>query len=134
MQSTSFPLQTCHGDLWHDHVLYKGQEISGFIDFGAMRVDSPASDLARLLGSLAKDDRTLWDAGFAAYETVTPLSAAEKDLAETIDHATVLLSGMNWLKWLFLEQRHFEAAERVGQRLDALLERSSNQVGANLRQ
>lgn len=122
--STPFALHTCHGDLWHDHVLFVGQEVSGFLDFGAMRIDSPAADLARLLGSLAKNDRQLWEAGFAAYAARAPLCAAEKQLAATIDRATVLLSGMNWLKWLFLEQRQFEDPQRVQQRLDAILERA----------
>ena len=122
--SSPFSLKTCHGDLWHDHVLYTGEDVSGFIDFGALRIDSPASDLARLLGSLAKDDRQLWDAGFAAYGARAPLSEAERRLAETIDRATVLLSGMNWLKWLFVEQRQFEDPQRVQQRLDAILERT----------
>ncbi len=124
LESTQFALHTCHGDLWHDHVLYNGPDVSGFIDFGAMRIDSPASDLARLLGSLAKDDRALWDAGFAAYASRAPLNDAERRLAVTIDHANVLLAGMNWLKWLFIEQRQFEDPQRVQQRLDAILERA----------
>ena len=50
------PLQVCHGDLWHDHVLFSGEEVTGLIDFDAMKIDSRALDLARLLGSLVKDD------------------------------------------------------------------------------
>ncbi len=39
-------------DLWSDHLLFSGTEVSGIIDYGALRVDEPAADLARLLGSL----------------------------------------------------------------------------------
>ncbi|MHB8973916.1 MAG: phosphotransferase [Pirellulaceae bacterium] len=120
-QSLDVPLQVCHGDLWHDHVLYRGNQVSGLIDFGAMKAESRATDLARLLGSLGKNDGTLWQAGIAAYEQVDPLSPAEHTLIGVLDQSAVLLSGMNWLKWLLLERRQFECRERVLQRLDAIV-------------
>ncbi|MHB0959058.1 MAG: phosphotransferase [Pirellulaceae bacterium] len=122
-QSLEVPLQVCHGDLWHDHVLFLGNEVSGLIDFGAMKVDSPATDMARLLGSLAKNNTALWETGIAAYEQIAPLSCAERALIGVLDQSTVLLSGMNWLKWLLLEGRQFTCPERVVQRLDAIMAR-----------
>jgi hypothetical protein len=39
------------------------------------------------------------------------------------DVSSVVLSGMNWLNWLLLEGRQFEATEQVRRRLDAILRR-----------
>ena len=119
------PLQVCHGDLWHDHVLFSGEEVTGLVDFGAMKMESRAIDIARLLGSLVKDDATLWQTGIAAYEQIEPLSAADRALIAVFDQSTVLLSGMNWLKWLLLERRQFECWGRVLQRLDTIIARMS---------
>jgi homoserine kinase type II len=46
------PLQPSIRDIWHDHVLFTGDEVTGLIDFGALDIDTPATDIARLLGSL----------------------------------------------------------------------------------
>jgi len=43
-------LQPIHGDLWHSHVLFSGNAVTGLIDFDAVRIDAPEADLARLLG------------------------------------------------------------------------------------
>lgn len=63
------PLYPCLCDVWHDHVLFTGDAITGVIDYGAMKIDHAAVDLARLLGSLVPGDRTEFIAGLTAYRT-----------------------------------------------------------------
>jgi Ser/Thr protein kinase RdoA (MazF antagonist) len=47
-----FSIQPCIRDIWHDNVLFTGDQVTGIVDFGAMEFDTPACDVARLLGSL----------------------------------------------------------------------------------
>lgn len=117
------PLQPCLRDIWHDHVLFTGDEVTGLIDPHAARSENVATDLARLLGSLVGDDRAGWDAGLAAYHTIRPLTLAELALVELFDQSAVLLGGMTWLDWVCLEGRKFEDHAKVLARLQTILGR-----------
>jgi homoserine kinase type II len=116
-------LQACAGDIWHDHVLFEGDQVSGLIDFGSMCIDSVAIDVARLLGSMADDDPALWRAGLESYQTVRPLSDAEQLLVEAFDRSTVLMAGLMWIEWIYEERRTFEDVQEIPLRLDGLLRR-----------
>jgi Ser/Thr protein kinase RdoA (MazF antagonist) len=118
-------IQPCIRDIHREHVLFEGGTITGIIDFGAMQPDSPACDVARLLGSIAGNEATLWTVGLAAFSAIRPLSDPERMLVRAYDESSVLLSGINWLRWIFAEQRVFENRERVLARFD--------EVGTRLR-
>ncbi len=77
LATVRLPLQPCLRDIWHDHVLFTGDDVSGVIDFGAVDIDTPATDIARLLGSLVADDSDGWHTGLAVYSAVRPLSPDE---------------------------------------------------------
>lgn len=117
------PLQPCIRDVWHDHVLFTGDQVTGLIDFGAMQVESIAADVARLLGSLAHDDASLWRAGLAAYESIRPMHQAEKALVTVFDRSGALLAALNWAEWLYRERRGFRDPDDVARRLDEVLTR-----------
>jgi Ser/Thr protein kinase RdoA (MazF antagonist) len=109
-------LQPCIRDVWHDHVLYLGDQVTGLIDFGSLRDDHFACDIARLLGSLVRDDQSGWLAGTTAYAQLCPLSAVDRQLITAYDESGVLLSSMNWIQWLYADHRTFDDANRVAQR------------------
>jgi Ser/Thr protein kinase RdoA (MazF antagonist) len=92
------PLQPCLRDVWHDHVLFQGDTVTGLIDPSAARTDTVAADISRLAGSLIADDRRAWDLALDAYQGARPLSAAESALVGVLDRSGVLLSGMAWLE------------------------------------
>jgi homoserine kinase type II len=96
------PVQACQGDVWHDHVLFTGDEVTGLIDYGALKKDSVAADLARLLGSLVGDDLTLYELGLDAYASVRPLSDRERQLVPLLDRTGVILALATWLRRLYL--------------------------------
>jgi Ser/Thr protein kinase RdoA (MazF antagonist) len=106
------PIQPCIRDIHRDHVLFEGNRVTGLIDFGAMRPDSCACDIARLIGSLAGDDEQLWAVGIDAFRQVFSLGDSDRHLTRVYDASGVLLSGMNWLEWVFVEGRQF--ADRAG--------------------
>ena len=48
------PVQLCFTDVHREHVLFSGDEVTGLIDYGAVKLDNPAVDLARLFGENEK--------------------------------------------------------------------------------
>ena len=124
------PLQPCIRDIWHDHVLFEGDRVSGIVDFGGLRPENVSADVARLLGSLAADDHVSRTSGLAAYEAIRPLAADERALLAAFDRSGVLLSGLNWLTWLYLERRTFDDSTRVLARLDEIIARLEHSGGA----
>ena len=120
------PLQPCIRDLWHDHLLFQGDELSGIVDFGAMATDSVCCDLSRLLGSLFGDDSASWQRGIGYYEVVRTLTESEHRLLRPLDRSSVLLSGMTWLKRRYVLRNTPADLSRVCDRLDAILVRLSS--------
>ncbi len=107
----------CLRDIWHENVLFEGDAVSGLIDFGSLRPENVSADVARLLGSMAEDDRALWREGFAAYEALRPLSEDEAMLTTVFDSSGVLMGGVNWLTWIYERGRTFEQPAAVQSRL-----------------
>jgi Ser/Thr protein kinase RdoA (MazF antagonist) len=125
LEKASFPapLQPCIRDVRRDSILFDGDAVSGVLDFGAMRGEHVTADVARLLGSLVEDDPVGWALGLSAYSSLRPLSESDALLITAFDASGVLLGGMNWLTWLYLEDRSFEDEAGVAARLDYFVRR-----------
>jgi Ser/Thr protein kinase RdoA (MazF antagonist) len=117
------PLQTCLRDIWHDHVLFEGNQVSGIVDVGSMRQDTVATDIARLLGSLCGNDRDGWTAGLSAYGTIRTLLEPERTLIGIFDRSQMVLAGVNWVEWVFVKCRTFSDPAAVGNRMEHILSR-----------
>lgn len=117
------PLHLCLGDIWHDHVLFTGEQVTGMVDYGSVKWDHAAVDLARLLGSLVGDDPGAQARGIAAYQAVRPFSAEEENLVAVLDRTGTILGAANWLRWLCHEDREYENREAVARRLATLVRR-----------
>jgi homoserine kinase type II len=122
------PLQPCIRDIWHDHVLFRGSEVTGLIDFGSLRVESVAADVARLMGSLVGDDVRRWQLGLEAYAAVRRMSDDELQLMKAFDLSTVLMAGLNWLDWIYRQRRQFSDRQAVLGRVDEILHRVVEQI------
>lgn len=120
LANTPLTLQVCIRDVWQDHILFTNDTVTGLIDFGALDVDTPATDIARLLGSLVGDDATGWKMGLAAYRTVRPLSEVESQSVPALDTAGIILAACNWIRWVYIERRRFDEPTRVVERMKTL--------------
>ncbi len=132
--ATPVPLQPCLRDVWHNHVLFTGDRVTGLIDYDAIRIDSVAGDLARLLGSLVEDDRPAWAFALAEYSRVRPMSPREAALVEVFDLSSIALSGTQWVRWLYLDQFHFSDMAAVADRMDHWIRRGTRFVADGPRQ
>ena len=118
-----WPLQPCLCDVWHDHVLFDEDYVTGIIDYGAMKIDHPAVDVARLLGSFVEDDPAGWATGIAAYRKVRPFTAEEEELARVLDLAGTTVGASVWLRWLFHDGKEFADRAAAARRLEVLVKR-----------
>lgn len=100
------PLQYVMRDIHSEHVLFTDKEVTGIIDFGAMRIDEPTTDLVRLLGSLEPHDRAARRQALRAYASMAP--SIDLNRFAVLDEAATLLSAAQWMQWLVIEQQTFE--------------------------
>jgi Ser/Thr protein kinase RdoA (MazF antagonist) len=119
-------VQPCLCDIWHDHVLFSGDAVSGIIDFGSAKHDHVTADLARLLGSLVEDDRVAVGEGLDAYSDVRPLGMHDAATVLLLDQTGVELGIINWLRWLYHERREYDDRAAVARRLAELVRRVEN--------
>lgn len=117
LQAVRFPRQWTWGDAWHNNFLLDGTQVTGLVDFATVRVDTPAADLARLLGSTTVEQPTWWPAGLEAYSEERSLSEAELRAARALEASGTVLSLANWLRWLGIECRPFASPEAVCDRM-----------------
>ncbi|MDQ3329295.1 MAG: phosphotransferase [Planctomycetota bacterium] len=121
-ESLTVPLIPVLRDVWHDHILFTQESVTGLIDPSACRRDTVAADLSRLLGSFVGDNHEGWRRGMEAYERHRSLTDAERTLMPILDRSGVLLSAMTWLRRHYLFDIACDTPAVVA-RLRAIVER-----------
>lgn len=94
-------------DVQPAHVIFNDKEVAGFIDVTAARVDSAMGDLARLLHRWRYAEPEWYADALAAYHTIRPLENDERVVLDAYDFSSRLLTGVQWLRWVVLEEREF---------------------------
>ncbi len=136
-------LQAVLRDIWSDHCLFSQgggdgsapdqpaneMQLTGMIDFHAAGIDTPASDLSRLLGSwhpptpaVQASFLEVWREPLAAYQRVRPLQPLERAMVPFLHATAVIFSLDNWFRWTLEERRTFPDIQRVYARMNRLLE------------
>jgi Ser/Thr protein kinase RdoA (MazF antagonist) len=119
-----WPLQPCLCDIWHDHVFFLEDRITAIVDYGGVKVDHVAVDLARLLGSLAGDDPASQEIGLDAYSLCQSLSVEDRHLVHLLDQTGVVAAMIAWLGWLYHQRRVFESPSVIADRIANLTTRA----------
>ena len=88
-----------HGDAHAGNWLVQGGRIVGLVDWVAAGHDGPASDLARLFGSLLPCPLRLPAEWLAAYRGVAPLDTHEERRIVGCDLSGVLVACLRWRLW-----------------------------------
>lgn len=117
------PVQPCLCDPWHDNLLFEADRLTGLIDYGTVKNDHVAVDVARMLGSLAGESPKGWERGLQAYRRVRVLNDRDEQLAHVLDRTGAILGVVNWLRLLYYEGRTYEDITAVVRRLEYLLDR-----------
>jgi len=115
-------------------VLFKNDEVSGIVDFDAVRSDTVATDLARWVGSFAESGvspELLWDAAINGYASVREISPCEQRLSGAIEQASWYIHLANWVTWIADESQNFPFGMVAAQRrVTALLRRSDVRISS----
>ena len=118
-------LQPCLRDARPEHLLFRGERVTGLVDFGAMAIESVAADLARLLAEWVGADRSARADALDAYSAVRSLDEAESGLLKVFEDSADLLGGGHWARWHFVEGRVFNDPEAVLQGLERGADRAA---------
>lgn len=116
-------------DVWSSHVIFAAAgsaTVAGIVDFQAAAIDSPATDLARLLGSWTRWSMPAalagWEAAMEAYEAIRSLTDEERSLVPWLAATGVVFALDNWFRWVLQEGRKFAGPVRVVERVDRLVD------------
>ncbi len=119
-ESRSVVMQPVLRDVWSDHVLFVGDQVAGVIDWHAAGIDTPATDVARLVGGWAVDQETM-KAFVDSYSAIRPLSGDEVSLVPFLRDTGILFGLDNWFRWIVEESRLFADINKATARVDFLL-------------
>lgn len=109
----------CLCDVWHDHLLFEGDRVTGVIDLSAAKIDHPAVDLARALGSLIPNDPLRCSRALDRYQTRHHLP--DPELVPLLTRTGHLVAATRWLRWLYHDHRRFDSPPVVLTRLRELV-------------
>jgi Ser/Thr protein kinase RdoA (MazF antagonist) len=119
-ESGVLPLRPCVRDLRGEHVLFAAGIVTGIVDYGAMAVDHPAADLARLLGDLAGEDDAQFATGLRAYRGAGGNLGAPDEFVRVLDRTGVIGSVVGWLVRFRSGPRNRPDEDAIAARLERL--------------
>ncbi len=113
-------------DVWSEHVFFDSDDrdrVAAIIDLHAAGIDTPATDVARLLGSWLppRVSTSWWATAIEAYANVLPMGPCERRLVPLLAATGIIFGLDNWFRWTLVEGRSFPEHDRVVSRLHRLV-------------
>lgn len=101
------PTALCWRDAHRGNVLFRGDQVAGVVDYGAIGVDAPAADYGRLLGSWLPNRPDLWPSILG--DAADGPRGAERlaRLSWRFHRSGLVVAMLHWREWLLLERRPF---------------------------
>ncbi|MEZ6092443.1 MAG: phosphotransferase [Pirellulaceae bacterium] len=100
-------------DIHLEHILFDSTQnhrrVSGIIDYDAVRVDTPAADLARFISSCGEVPSSWVVDAVRVYRESCRFCKHSESLIPLLMTSTSLIACANWTQWLCLEGRVFDA-------------------------
>lgn len=96
-ESHFVPLQPCLCDCHRDHLLFARGEVTGVVDFGAMKMDHVSVDLARYLGDAVEEDEAAFLRGLIAYGDAGGDCGVPSTFVRLLDRIGAVCSMIGWL-------------------------------------
>jgi Phosphotransferase enzyme family len=122
-EDVAFRCQPCLRDLRGEHVLFTSGRVTGIVDYGAMAIDHPAVDLARLLGDYAEDGYEMFARGLRAYRGAAGDFDTSDEFPTLLSRTGALGSAINWLRRLESGAEPPVGTADVTRRLSGILRR-----------
>lgn len=119
----AIPVQPVLRDVRPEHFLFEGDRLVGLVDLAAMGLDSPATDMARLLSEWLGTDRAALSEALDAYTAIRPLDPSEAARIGLFSESAAWLGPARWIRWHYAEGRHFDDPGAVRLGLDRALGR-----------
>ena len=116
------PIHPCLCDCWHDHFLFEGDQLSGVIDFDAVKIDHAAVDLARAIGSLLSRDKERWWEAYNRYREVNPAANFPFEWIEILHETGQIVAGLYWLRKLVFDADRDGDISRILPRVKLIVE------------
>lgn len=123
-------LRDCHAGnaLFRHGGEFGNGDLIAWVDFDAVRIDTPAVDLSRIVGSISAEYGansvcpiavSRWDQVLAAYRNVRSFTEQEEQLARDLETASALITLGNWVSWIVCEGRSFsESNQQIVRRVE----------------
>jgi phosphotransferase family enzyme len=122
-ENTPLRCQPCLRDLRAEHVLFTNGRVTGLVDYGAMAIDSPAVDLARLLGDYGEESDQVFETGLRAYRGAGGNLEISSEFLAQLSFTGAVGSAINWLRRLQRPDSMPVQSEAVAARLQRILHR-----------
>ena len=100
-------------DLWREHFLFEGDQLTGIIDFTASKISWPGLDLARSLGTFLLDEDPRWDAAIERYRSAMGQKDIDLRDVRVTHRVSTILSAMHYVEIACEHPESLQARNRI---------------------